>query len=189
MKTSLLLHICCAPCAAYVIELLREDHHVFGFFYNPNIHPRREYEFRRLEMEKTASSLKMEIFVAEYDLERWIEEMKHWRGEPERGRRCSLCFSFRLRRAFIFARDNRFDIVASTLSISPYKVAEQINSEGIKLSHELGVDYLAANFKKKNGFSKAKAAAERLAIKHQDYCGCVYSLVEKKKRLRQTQKI
>ena len=112
--------------------------------------------------------------------------MRQWRHEPERGRRCSLCFSFRLRRAFLFARDNCFDIVASTLSISPYKVTEQINRAGLELSRESGIDFLAANFKKKDGYSKAKAAAERLEIKHQDYCGCTYSLVEKKIRLRQT---
>ncbi|MCJ7743230.1 MAG: epoxyqueuosine reductase QueH, partial [Dehalococcoidales bacterium] len=41
------LHICCGVCAAGVVDrLTREGHEVLGFFYNPNIHPREEYERR-----------------------------------------------------------------------------------------------------------------------------------------------
>ena len=40
-----LLHICCAPCSAACIKVLRDENiEVTGYWYNPNIHPYKEYE-------------------------------------------------------------------------------------------------------------------------------------------------
>src|SRR3990172_6759515 len=46
--TEVLLHICCAPDAAYGVRSLRDRFDVAGFFYNPNIHPREEFRKRLL---------------------------------------------------------------------------------------------------------------------------------------------
>jgi len=119
-----------------------------------------------------------------YDMHEWFAATRELRKEPERGRRCSLCFGMRLENTFQLARDRGFDVVASTLSISPYKVTEQINKEGIRLSQDYSIKFLAENFKKQGGYETAKTLAKKCGIKHQTYCGCVYSKVEKILKLR-----
>lgn len=180
MKKKLVLHICCAPCSIYIFEKLKTDYHISGFFYNPNIHPMKEYNFRQQELYKIANLLSWPVNFGKYDFERWFTATKEYKNEPERGKRCSICFRLRLRETFEFARRHKCDIVASTLSISPYKISKQINDTGNQLSKEFGIEFLAENFKSNNGFNITKNLANKLAIKHQNYCGCVYSLVEKK---------
>ena len=82
------------------------------------------------------------------------------------------------------AREHGFDCVASTLSISPYKVTAQINEQGAALAKECGIAFLAENFKKNDGYGAARRQALALGIQHQDYCGCVFSKAEKLLRLR-----
>ena len=119
-----------------------------------------------------------------YDMKEWFAAVRGLEREPERGRRCPLCFRFRLEKAFRYAREHGFDVVASTLSISPYKVTAQINEQGLALAREYGVEFLPENFKKHDGFLIARRQAELFGVQHQDYCGCVFSKAEKLLRLR-----
>ena len=178
-RKKMLLHMCCAPCAVYVVEQLREEYDVAGFFYNPNIQPRKEYDFRVAEVRKIAERLGWDVIVGDYDMMEWFAAVKGLEHEPERGKRCSVCFRMRLRKTFELARERGFDIVTSTLSISPYKATKQINAEGEALSREFGIEFLPENFKKRNGFTIGKKMAMEMGIQHQNYCGCVYSKVEK----------
>ncbi len=175
----LLLHICCAPCAVYVFAKLSHEYTVTGFFYNPNIHLRDEYQFRKTEMEKIAQRHEWTILYGNYNMQEWFQCIKGYEKEPERGLRCPLCFRMRLRKTFEQARKRGFEVVASTLSISPYKVTQQINQEGMQLSQEFGIGFLPENFKKQDGFNISRQMAGDQGIQHQDYCGCVYSKVEK----------
>ena len=183
-KKKLLLHICCGPCSVHVIDLLQKEYDVTGFFYNPNIHPAREYKFREQELERVAQLKGWNIVFAEYNMNDWFQRVRGYGKEPEKGKRCSICFHMRLERTFEYAAANGFDIVASTLSISPYKVTAQINTQGMELARRFKVEFLPENFKKQDGFNKGKKMAMELGIKHQDYCGCVFSRVEKKLRER-----
>jgi len=183
MKKNLLLHVCCAPCAVYVAKKLQVDYNITLFFYNPNIQPIREFRFRRSELKKISRSQNWNTIYPGYEMEEWFKPIKNLPGyakEPERGKRCPICFNLRLKKTFEYAKSNGYDIVASTLSISPYKVTSQINEEGRKLSREYGIAFLAENFKKKDGYNIGRKMALALDIKHQNYCGCVYSKVEKK---------
>jgi len=153
-------------------------------FYNPNIQPVHEYEFRKKELERIAEMNGWEVIYPPYEMDIWFKEVKGRQKDPERGARCSICFNKRLRKVFEYAEKKNFDVVASTLSISPYKVTKQINEEGEKLSREFGIRFLPENFKKQNGFAVSKKVSMEMGIKHQDYCGCVFSLVEKKLRER-----
>ncbi|UCH92410.1 MAG: epoxyqueuosine reductase QueH [Candidatus Aminicenantes bacterium] len=186
MKKRLLLHVCCAPCAVYVYQKLSEDYDVTCFFYNPNIQPAREYQSRKKELERIASMNQWDVLYGDYDLNRWFQQVKGHEKDPERGERCSICFHMRLEKAFEYARTKGFDTVASTLSISPYKVTRQINAQGEKLSRTFDIEFLPENFKKQNGYHIGKKMAVEMGIKHQVYCGCLYSKAEKKRK--QTQK-
>ena len=176
MRKKLLLHICCGPCAVYVVEKLQSEYEVTGFYYNPNIHPSAEYRFRKGELEKLAGTKGWAVVYPPYDPREWFEETRGMEREPERGKRCPVCFRQRLKATFRHAREHGFEAVASTLSISPFKVTEQINREGIALEREFGIFFLPENFKKRDGFQIGRRIAETLGVKHQEYCGCLFSL-------------
>ena len=185
MKKKLLLHICCGPCSLYVWQKLQADFALSGFFYNPNIQPFAEYEFRRLELVKIAEKFAWPMAYGAYDLRDWFFAVRGLEREKERGARCPVCFKYRLEKVFQYARENGFYCVASTLSISPSKVTAQINEQGIALAEKYGVAFLAENFKKKDGFLISRRQGDELGVRHQDYCGCVYSKAERLLRLRQ----
>lgn len=180
----LLLHICCAPCAVYVFEKLKEEYDVTGFFYNPNIHPKREYEMRVEESNKISEKLGWETIISEYDVKEWFRLVKGHGNDPERGDRCTICFEMRFEKVFEFAAENGFDVVASTLSISPHKNTAQINESGYRMSVKYNVDFLPENFKKRDGFNIGNKMSMEHGIVHQNYCGCVYSRRDRNVRLK-----
>jgi len=182
MRKKLLLHVCCASCAVYVYQKLAVDYDVTCFFYNPNIQPLSEYESRKKEIERIAAANQWDVVYADYDTNQWFQLVQGHEKDPERGERCSICFYMRLEKTFAYAKTNGFALVTSTLSISPYKVTRQINAEGEKLSRISGIEFLPENFKKQDGYNIGKKMAMEMGIKHQNYCGCLYSQEEKKQK-------
>ena len=170
----LLLHICCGVCAAGVVErLTSEEHEVTGYFYNPNIHPREEYKRRLEAAKKVAEELRFPLEAGFYTLEEWLKETESLKSEPEGGRRCEVCFRHRLKRTWLYLLDSDLDTFTTTLTVSPHKSAAVINRVG----KEIGGDrFLARDFKKRAGFQRSVELAEKLALYHQNYCGCVYSI-------------
>jgi predicted adenine nucleotide alpha hydrolase (AANH) superfamily ATPase len=170
----ILLHICCGVCAAGVVERLTlEGHQVHGLFYNPNIHPRQEYD-RRLEVaRKVAKELDFPLEVPLYITEEWFNETVSLENEPEGGRRCEVCFRLRLKKAYLYMKDCGADAFTTTLTVSPHKSADVINRVGQEIG---GERFLARDFKKKAGFQRAVELAKKWALYRQDYCGCIYSM-------------
>lgn len=168
------LHICCAVCAAGAAEaLIREGHEVVGFFYNPNIHPVEEYE-RRLEAAHiVARKLNFPLQVPVYTPEEWLKRAGPLKDEPEGGRRCQACFRLRLEEAYHYLIDCQADAFTTTLTVSPHKSALLINQIGQEIG---GGKYLIRDFKKKDGFKRAVQLAKQWQLYRQDYCGCIYSL-------------
>jgi len=122
--------------------------------------------------------------VAGYDDKNWFNLVKGHEEDPERGERCAICFAMRLDRVFRYAKENGYDRVASTLSISPYKNTSQINEAGDRLSVKYGIEFLPENFKKKDGYNIGKKMSMDLGIVHQNYCGCVYSKRDRDRKLK-----
>jgi predicted adenine nucleotide alpha hydrolase (AANH) superfamily ATPase len=169
-----ILHICCGVCAAGATErLILEGHEVHGFFYNPNIYPREEYE-RRLEATyKIAKELGFPLIIGPYTPEDWSVEIYSLENEPEGGKRCEMCFRHRLKKTYLYLLDSGYDVFTTTLTISPHKSAAVVN----KVGQEIGGDmFLVRDFKKKAGFQRATELARKFALYHQDYCGCIYSM-------------
>lgn len=174
-RPSMLLHTCCAPCSTYVLELLREVFDLTLYFYDPNIHPREEYETRRDEMKEYARKFSLSFVEGPYEVERWFEVTRGHDEDKEGTERCFICYEMRLREAARFARDNSFTWFGTVLSISPHKNAQKINEIGRSLATEYGVAYLSADFKKREGFKRSIALSRENGLYRQDYCGCVYS--------------
>ena len=171
------LHICCGVCAAGVVERLNtEGHEVYGFFYNPNIHPQEEYERRLEAVRKVAKEMNFPLEVGSYTPEEWFAETRALENEPEGGKRCEVCFRYRLEKAYLYLLDSGLDAFTTTLTISPQKSAEVVNRVG----QEIGGDrFLVRDFKKKAGFQRTTELARKWSLYHQNYCGCIYSLRRK----------
>ena len=59
------------------------------FFYNPNIHPQKEYLIRKDENIRFAEQHGVPFIDADYDTDNWFERAKGMEWEPERGIRCT----------------------------------------------------------------------------------------------------
>ncbi|MBQ4100133.1 MAG: epoxyqueuosine reductase QueH [Oscillospiraceae bacterium] len=176
---SLLLHSCCAPCSSYVLEYLSNYFKITVFYYNPNITEKEEYEKRVAEqkrfIEKTPRKNPVSFVAGVYEPEKFFSMAKGLEQEPEQGSRCHLCYEMRLREAGLYAKQNGFDYFTTTLTISPMKNSDVLNSIGATLSTEIGVPYLYSDFKKKNGYKRSIELSKEYNLYRQDYCGCIYS--------------
>jgi predicted adenine nucleotide alpha hydrolase (AANH) superfamily ATPase len=174
----LLLHSCCAPCSAELMEALSVSGINFTiFFYNPNIHPRKEYEIRKNENIKYAQKMNIPFVDADYDTSNWFARVKGLEFEPERGARCSACFDMRFERTALYAHEHDFKVIVSSLGISRWKDMEQVNACGIKAAgHYEGMVYWTYNWRKKGGSARMYEISKQEEFYQQEYCGCVYSL-------------
>jgi predicted adenine nucleotide alpha hydrolase (AANH) superfamily ATPase len=172
----LLLHVCCAPCSAYVIEQLQKDYDITLFYFNPNIYPEIEYEIRKNESQSYAKKLGIDFVEEKIDHNIWLEKVKGFENEFERGKRCFICYKYRLEETAKYCRENNFDIFTTTLSISPHKSSEMINQAGLEVSEIFGVEYLEADFKKDGGFKRSCEISKENEFYRQNYCGCEFSM-------------
>lgn len=180
---TLIIHSCCAPCSSYVLEYLSQYFKITVLYYNPNIFPREEYEYRISEQERLIKTMNfvndVKLIGSEYTPKDFFNAVKGFEKEPEGGRRCELCFEVRLRYTAALAKKMNFDYFTTTLSISPLKNAQVLNELGIYIGQEYGVEYLQSDFKKRNGYKRSVELSKEYGLYRQDYCGCVYSKAER----------
>lgn len=176
---ALLLHACCAPCSSYALEYLSEYFKIKVLYFNPNISPRAEYEYRLNEEKRLISQMnlknKAELIEGEYAPGAFYEAVKGLEKEPEGGRRCEECFRLRLEEAARYCLLTGCDYFATTLTISPLKNPETINAIGKKAGEKYGVKYLPSDFKKKNGYKRSVELSGEYELYRQNFCGCVFS--------------
>jgi predicted adenine nucleotide alpha hydrolase (AANH) superfamily ATPase len=175
-KPKILLHACCGTCALYPYFLLEKDFDVTLFYYNPNLYPEKEY-IRRLEGIRTISKIyNIPLITDKYENKEWFSLTADFKDEPEGGRRCTLCFDMRLDKTARTGKELGFDFFGTTLTISPHKNHEIINSIGKRLASALGINFYESNLKKMNGFKKTMELSKELDLYRQNYCGCIYSM-------------
>ena len=174
----LLLHSCCAPCSGEVMETLIESKIEFSiFFYNPNIHPVKEYLLRKEENIRFAEKHNISFIDCDYDTDNWFERAKGMENEPEKGIRCTMCFDMRFERTALYAAENGFTLISSSLGISRWKNMQQINDCGHRsASHYPGISYWDYNWCKNGGAVRMLEISKQENFYQQEYCGCVYSL-------------
>ena len=181
-KPRILVHVCCAPDAAYVIDLLRESYDPAAFFYNPNIHPAGEYALRLADTRRLARDLGVPLLEGDYDDARWHRLTAKFKDEPEKGRRCDVCYAVRLERTAVRAAADGFDAFTTVMSLSPWKKAGALNRIGRMFGRRHGLVFLEADFKKQDGFKKSVELSRGMDLYRQDYCGCVWSLAAARDR-------
>ncbi len=181
--STLLLHACCAPCSSAVLERLSSFFKITIIYYNPNITEEKEY-LKRLEelknfIKKIKTKYPINIIDTRYDPQEFYTIAKGLEKEKERGKRCYECYKLRLEETAKVAKEKNYDFFATTLTLSPYKKTDWINEIGNNLSSKYQTNYLYSDFKKKNGYQRSIELSKKYNLYRQDYCGCIYSKVER----------
>ncbi|MFB3886884.1 MAG: epoxyqueuosine reductase QueH [Thermodesulfobacteriota bacterium] len=170
----ILLHICCANCAIYPLERLKErEVEIEGFFFNPNIHPFQEYQ-KRLETLKRYSretGLKV-IYRDEYLLEEFLKNVSHRVHE-----RCGYCYSARLKATAEEAKRHGFDQFSTTLLQSTHQDHPLIKETGDRMAKEVGIPFYYEDFRQ--GWRRGLEVSKGMGLYRQQYCGCIYSEKER----------
>ena len=194
----LLLHACCAPCSSYCLEYLRQFFDITVFYYNPNIMRETEYR-KRVEEEKRliaeynkqvetqdfsgmnsdTNARIINIIEGDYVVSDYMNAIKGLEDCPEGGDRCTKCFELRLEESAKTAKENGFDFFTTTLTISPLKDAQRLNSIGYRMGEKYGVEWLPSDFKKKEGYKRSIELSHQFGLYRQDFCGCEFSRVER----------
>lgn len=172
------IHCCCAPCAGAMFECFKAHNlNPVIFFYNPNIHPQKEYEIRRDELIKLSTKLGFEVVVGDYDTRTWFKLTKGLEHEPERGARCSVCFTHRLTATALFAKQRGISHFTSTLATSRWKNKDQVNAAGFKAQQSVNNEalYWAEDWRKGGLVTRRYELVKEFNFYNQQYCGCVYS--------------
>ncbi|MDX1917281.1 MAG: epoxyqueuosine reductase QueH [Rickettsiaceae bacterium] len=177
-ENKVLMHSCCAPCAGALMQKIKEAGiDLTIFFYNPNIHPKKEYEIRKNENIRYAEKMNIAFVDADYDVQNWFARSKGMEYQPERGIRCTACFDMRFERTALYAHENNFRVFTSSLGISRWKNMQQINECGIRAAQNYeNLVYWTYNWRQNAGSAKMYEIAKQENFYKQEYCGCIYSL-------------
>ena len=188
---TLCLHCCCAPCSSYVLEYLGNYFRITVFYYNPNITEEEEYRKRVTEQKRLIEAFNkehkckypIEFQEGTYDPENFLAAVKGHEEDPEGGDRCKICFALRLEEAARLAGQGGYDYFTTSLTISPLKNAEALNTIGAACGTKYDVSFLPSDFKKKNGYKRSIELSKEYDLYRQNYCGCVFSRREAENRL------
>ncbi|RLA71964.1 MAG: diacylglucosamine hydrolase like protein [Epsilonproteobacteria bacterium] len=175
----MLVHICCSVDSHFFLEKLQADYpheKLTGFFYDPNIHPYSEYRLRYLDVKRSCKILGIDLIEGEYDVENWLEAVRGLENEPEKGKRCEVCF------------DKRFDVSAhkalelgekkmtTTLLVSPLKSQQQLKASGEAFEKEHGLEFVFVDYRSGGGTQDQSRVTKEQQLYRQDYCGCLFGL-------------
>jgi predicted adenine nucleotide alpha hydrolase (AANH) superfamily ATPase len=174
--TEVLVHVCCAPDAAYGVRALRERFEVAGFFHNPNIQPREEIRKRLLAALDLQEKDPFPLLIGTGGEEAWEDAVRGMEGEPERGRRCEACVRIRLRETAGKAVELGMPAFGTVLTVSPKKDAAMVNRVGREEGERAGIRFVEADLKKGDGYLKSVRIGKEMGLYRQRYCGCRYSL-------------
>jgi predicted adenine nucleotide alpha hydrolase (AANH) superfamily ATPase len=175
----MLVHICCSVDSHYFLKKLQNEYpqeKLIGFFYDPNIHPYSEYYLRLLDVKRSCKMLGVELIEGEYDVENWLKAVRGLENEPEKGKRCEICFDRRFEVSAQKASSLGERSFTSTLLTSPKKSLTQLKVAGDALAKREGIIFVAPDYRKASGTQEQNLLAKEDALYRQDYCGCLFAL-------------
>ncbi len=169
---SVLVHSCCAHCAAYTVDYWRQQgYEVSALWYNPNIHPYTEHQHRLEAMRSLAEQMDFPLIIAEgYGMIDYFRKVTGHEQEPER---CRYCFRLRLLKTAETAIKCGFSSFTTSLLISPHQEHDLLQEIGNELAEEIGIAFLYVDLRKR--YSDSRRMTKPLSLYRQQYCGCLYS--------------
>lgn len=180
----LLLHSCCGPCLSSVYKAIEKDFGVTPFWFNPNIEPESEYKLRFETFDKLCKKYKVKPILESSGSREWQNQIRGLEKLPEGGKRCEKCIKFRLKETAGKAKELKYDVFGTTLSVSPHKDADMINKIGKDLAKRYEIEFLEADFKENDGYKKSIELSKKYDLYRQNYCGCKCSMRNKLKDLK-----
>lgn len=170
MITQVLLHCCCAPCSLSCVDPLRNEGITpVAFWYNPNIHPWKEYQARRDCLLQYAADHSIEVRIQEeYGLREFVRAVSH---QPDR--RCQYCYTHRLEETARYAAEHGFPAFTTTLLASLYQDHDAISAAGRQAAAQYGISFLYRDFRP--NFRDGNRRAREMGLYLQKYCGCIFS--------------
>jgi len=171
MKT-VLIHVCCGNCLIYPYRVLKEEgFDIHGLWFNPNIHPFQEHQRRLFSFSYWAYKNNFNFFEIEFDFDKWLREIKSYED------RCFGCYILRIRETAKFSKEKRYDYFTTTLLYSKHQKHEIIKRIGEEIEKEYRVKFLYYDFRK--GWKEGIEESKKLNLYRQNYCGCIYSEIER----------
>jgi predicted adenine nucleotide alpha hydrolase (AANH) superfamily ATPase len=184
----MLVHICCSVDSHYFLQKLQIKYpksKLVAYFYDPNIHPYSEYQLRLLDVKRSCDMLNIELIEGKYNIDHWFSITKGLENEPEKGKRCSVCFEDRFEMSAKMAKEMGYKQYTSTLLTSPKKSLNQLSKIGENIGQKYGVEFVSVDFRKNGGTQEQFALAKQDKLYHQDYCGCLFALdIQRKSQAR-----
>lgn len=180
----MLVHICCSVDSHYFITELQKlypNEKLIGFFYDPNIHPKSEYELRYLDVKRSCDKIGIKLYKGTYDYTQWLNATKGFENEPEKGDRCEICFDQRLDKSVYFAQKLSEKTLTTTLLASPKKDFKQLQQALQKECTKFDIKFITPDFRKNGGTQKQFELAKEQMLYHQNYCGCIFALLRQRK--------
>ena len=175
----MLVHICCSVDSHYFLQKIQEDYpdeKIVGFFYDPNIHPYSEYRLRLEDVKYSCNILGIELIEGPYDLETWLQTVKGYENEPEKGDRCTICFDKRLSVTAQKAKELGHTSFTTTLLISPKKSQDKLKLIGKNLAKSYDIEFIFKDYRSGKGVELQGKEVKKYNIYRQDYCGCMFGL-------------
>ena len=179
----MLVHICCSVDSHFFLQQLQEqtqDTKMVGYYYNPNIHPYSEYKLRLIDVTRSCDMLHIPLLVGKYDYFEWFERTKEFASEPEKGRRCDICFQQRFEQTAIKAKELGIKRFTSTLLASPKKSIKQLEAVGKSVAKRYGLEFVSFDLTKADGMQQQNILAKADKLYRQNYCGCFYALKDQR---------
>ncbi len=180
-----LVHICCSVDSSYYLRKLQEElpgEELVGFFYDPNIHPYSEYYLRMIDARRSCERLGIAFVEGEYDVAGWLEAVRGFETEPEKGKRCTVCFDNRLETSAKEAQKRGLDKVTTTLLMSPKKDLTTLERVSLSLQKRYGLEFFVKDFRKNGGTQAQFALSKEEQNYHQNYCGCLFALHDQREQ-------
>ncbi|MGP1485206.1 MAG: epoxyqueuosine reductase QueH [Campylobacter sp.] len=175
----MLVHICCSVDSHYFLQRLRKDflnETIIGYFYDPNIHPYSEFLLRYEDVKRSCDKLGIELICGEYDYEFWLSGTSGLENEPEKGKRCSYCFDFRVENCVKKALEIGQKTITTTLLMSPKKDFSQLQNSLNKAVLGTNLSVVAVDYRVNGGTNEQFELAKKDKLYHQNYCGCIFGL-------------
>ena len=177
---NLLLHMCCGPCSCYPVKVLREQGiEPTGYFFNPNIHPYKEWDMRLKAAEEFAARSELKRITDKHYMLRDFLRRALAAEQVENGR-CRMCYTWRLEETARYAAENGFDAFTSTLFYSIYQQHELMKETAEHFAKVYGVKFHYEDFRP--GWQEGIDMSVELGLYRQPYCGCIFSEEERYSR-------
>lgn len=179
----MLVHICCSVDSHFFLQRLQKEYpqeRLTGFFYDPNIHPYSEYRLRYLDVQRSCKKLGIDLIEGEYDFENWMDAVRGLEDEPEKGKRCEVCFDRRFEVSAQKALELGEQKMTTTLLVSPLKSQQQLKQSGEAFEKAHGLEFVFVDYRADGGTQEQSRVTKAEQLYRQDYCGCLYGLTKQR---------